>query len=435
MRLRLESALDRYRLYAGVGVGVVLLALFFISFKPRFNFVVSDGRGYYVYLPSLVIDGDLDFANQIREHWDTDFRPELLQDRTERGYVKNRYPVGLALTLAPPFLAAHAAAGALYAATGWDACRPDGYSVPYQLLALLSVVALGVGSLGLADHLLTACFGLCPRATAVGVLLFWVGSPYLYYTCREPLMVHVVSGFWVNLCLVSLFRFRERLRAGCGGGGWLLLAAWSASTALVCRPTNAFLFLSIACILGWAVRHVRFVVLARALAAALAGLAPLAVQLFIWERMTGHWVHYSYEAGFDWAHPAAWQTLFSSRHGLFFWSPLLALALGGLIWRLCTWRVHREPLLACLAASFLALWYFNSCWPCWWFGDSFGGRAFLELSSPFVLGLASALEATRRAGERWRRALQGFLAAALAYELGLMGLYILHLIPRGDYLF
>ena len=87
MRLRLESALDRYRLYAGVGVGVVLLALLFISFKPRFNFVVSDGRGYYVYLPSLVIDGDLDFANQIREHWDTDFRPELLQDRTERGYV------------------------------------------------------------------------------------------------------------------------------------------------------------------------------------------------------------------------------------------------------------------------------------------------------------------------------------------------------------
>ena len=35
----------------------------------RLNFVVSDARFYYVYLPSAVIDRDLDFSNQIASAW------------------------------------------------------------------------------------------------------------------------------------------------------------------------------------------------------------------------------------------------------------------------------------------------------------------------------------------------------------------------------
>src|SRR6266545_2325586 len=96
----------RYRTYAVVAGVLYLLSLVAVSFKPVFTLIVSDGRSYYVYLPSLFIDGDLDFSNQISEHWDVDFRPAILQDRTPIGLVRNRYPIGFSLTLVPGFVAA-----------------------------------------------------------------------------------------------------------------------------------------------------------------------------------------------------------------------------------------------------------------------------------------------------------------------------------------
>jgi hypothetical protein len=91
-------------------------------------------------------------------------------------------------------------------------------------------------------------------------------------------------------------------------------------------------------------------------------------------------------------------------------------------------------LLVCFVLSFLILWYCNSCWHCWWFGHAFGARAFLELSSFFVLGLATAFRAVRRSGRQARGAFLTLLAAMLLYHFILMGLYIIHGIPRGDYL-
>ena len=65
---RLRSAKTRLVLYAATATLLFVLAVAAVSFKKDFDLVVSDARCYYVYLPSLVIDGDLDFSNQIREH-------------------------------------------------------------------------------------------------------------------------------------------------------------------------------------------------------------------------------------------------------------------------------------------------------------------------------------------------------------------------------
>ena len=57
--------MERYRLYAR------LVPLFFLAalltqlrIHGKLQFALSDGWGYYVYLPSLVVDGDLNFRNQ-----------------------------------------------------------------------------------------------------------------------------------------------------------------------------------------------------------------------------------------------------------------------------------------------------------------------------------------------------------------------------------
>src|SRR5438045_1040925 len=60
----------RWRIYRTVTLVLFVVALVGGVVKSRrshepLNFIRGDGRGYYVYLPSLVIDGDLDFRNQM----------------------------------------------------------------------------------------------------------------------------------------------------------------------------------------------------------------------------------------------------------------------------------------------------------------------------------------------------------------------------------
>src|SRR5262249_42316360 len=133
------------------------------------------------------------------------YHPGLLNNRTEQGYVANKYPIGVALSTAPGFLAGHAVACLLHPALGWNSLAPDGYTTPYQLLSFLWVTLLGVASLCLIDFLLSNCFRIGPTPTLLAVLVCWAGSPLLYYMTREPFMAHVVSGFWVNFCLVQLY--------------------------------------------------------------------------------------------------------------------------------------------------------------------------------------------------------------------------------------
>jgi hypothetical protein len=433
-RPRLDTAAARYRLYALVAVALYAVALGSLAVKRTTNFVVSDGRGYYVYLPSLVVDGDLDFENQVREHWDGDPPAPLWEPRTPRGLVPNKYPVGVALTLAPSFLTAHAVAGGLHALTGAAWCAPDGYTLPYQLLTMAFIFGLGAASLALADRLATRTFGVPPGPAAAAVVAFWLGSHYLYYFVREPFMAHVVGCFWVTAAVALVASLRRGLPAGRLPAGRLTLLVFVTSMAVVCRPTSAAILLPFGLYLLVRVARAGLAgrLLARAPVAAL-GLAPVFVQMLVWHRLYGQWVVYSYAGeGFHWTRPAAWQTLFSSRHGLFFWSPLLLVAAVGLAARLRRDGRRADPLLGCFLAGFALLWYCNSCWHCWWFGDAFGGRAFLELGGLFVLGLAFAFA---EAGRRARLPCAAAVAASGVYSLALMAAYVLHVVPRGDYLF
>ncbi len=132
--------------------------------------------------------------------------------------------------------------------------------------------------------------------------------------------------------------------------------------------------------------------------------------------------------------PALWQTLFSFNHGLLLWSPLLLLALAGLLGRLR----ERGPdgLLVCALLGMGVLWYCNSAWHMWWFGAAFGARAFVELSGLFALGLAFRIERVWSAPGRGRRLGQAaFVLLAIGYNWALMWLYFKRYIPHEGPLF
>ena len=355
----------RRRTYAALACAFFVLAVATAAGKAttlsqRFDLAVSDGRYYYAYLPSVVIDGDLDFTNQIAEHWGPDFRPELLADRTPIGRVRNKFPIGLALTLSPGFLLGH-----LVALISWGAVPADGYSWPYQIACLAMIEFLVWRTLVRIDQLMIKRLRIPGDATLAGLLVLALGTPYAYYACREPFMVHVVSAFWCMEVVAAA-------AAGSRGPGqmWLRLA-FCGSMAVVCRPTNVHLI----GVAGWGVMEsVGAVGWRRTFALLpLAGVAlvPIGLQLLSWRLLGGQWLYFSYQdEGFDWGRPALWQTLFSSRHGLFFWSPIMLIAVAALLLRL------RAPLIRAWSLGLLLLWYANSAWHCWWFGDAFGPAPF-----------------------------------------------------------
>jgi hypothetical protein len=397
-----------------------------------FNLVTSDSRFYYAYLPSLVIDGDLDFTNQIREHWGPNYSPDLLEDRTELGHVRNKFPIGMPLTLLPFFLLAHGAALALYGLTGSGAFACDGYSPLYQVSCLAGILALSWATLALVDRLLVGRFRVRGRSAAAGVCLTAVGTHLAWYCFREPFMVHVVSLFWCTLVISLADRVLAEADARRLSWWALPLLTLAMSMAVVCRPTNLFLLPFLACVLWrlWATGMVKPAL--RLLPLLLVAGLPVLAQMAVWRHTTGHWVAYTYgEEGFRWSRPALWETLFSSRHGLLLWSPLLLLALGGLLGRLG--RSGPDPLLVCYVLAFAILWYCNSAWHMWWFGAAFGARAFLELSSLFVLGLAFSLD--RPWPRPWRLCQVSLALLAVGYNWVLMGLHFKRLLPQDGSLF
>jgi hypothetical protein len=86
--------------------------------------------------------------------------------------------------------------------------------------------------------------------------------------------------------------------------------------------------------------------------------------------------------------PHFWDTLIHPAHGALLWSPILILALIGLIW-----LFRRDgPLALLLFVGFLGQVYINGAFgTTWHLSGSFGFRRLIECTPIFVLGLASVL--------------------------------------------
>ncbi|MDE7259181.1 MAG: hypothetical protein K2N77_08100, partial [Lachnospiraceae bacterium] len=98
---------------------------------------------------------------------------------------------------------------------------------------------------------------------------------------------------------------------------------------------------------------------------------------------------------FYWLAPQLGNFLFSVRKGLFFWSPVLLLAIIGMV---VAYKM-REKLYTGLIVFFLLIVYVSSAWWSWYYGGSFGQRVavdFMCLFAVFIAALLSRLETWRQ---------------------------------------
>jgi hypothetical protein len=339
----------------------------------------ADAAYYYAYLPSLVLDGDLDFTNQYRvtQNW-------YRLGPTPLGRPGNVFGIGPALFALPAFVVGHG----LALATG---ARGDGFSRWETTLVLWTSIAMSLGALLVAARLAQRRVGSA-LAGHVGAVVAAVSGPLLYYAIRQPGYAHPCAALFAT---VLIERWDASYDAPRSLRTWLVLGA-AAGAAALARPQLAVwaLLLPAAALddlRRGSGRPARLA--ARWIAGAAAAALVFLPQLVAWKCLYGAWYVVPQGPGFmRWDAPAWTEALFSSRNGLFPWAPLSApMALGVVA---LARRGMRLP-LALLLGLFGQAIVNGAAWD-WWAGGSFGGRRFDSCYAVFAVGAAVGIDAAAR---------------------------------------
>jgi len=367
----------------------------------------SDAFSYYVYLPAWAIFHDPSLQSVADDCCGGEF-PQwtaIVRWPFTRKWV-NAHPIGEAVMIAPFFAVAHAL-------TRWTNLSPDGFSPYYQHAAGLAGLAYVVAGLWFLRRLLARHFPPGVVLAALTTLLF--GTSLYHYGTFDSVWSHAFSFALFSALLERLDARRDGNRRD-----EIVLGILSGLIVLV-RHTNALVPI---CFLGIEVLRTRRVPwLAAAVAAAI-----VVPQLWLYHEATGRWLISSYgDLGFTFATPHFFGVLLSPTKGLFFYAPLLLLALVGWAWLPQTLRGWRTPAAVVMAVNT----YLIASWWDWQFGASYGHRGFVDFYPLFAIGLAAFFTRVA-AASILRRTVTGAVAALCLVSMFQMLQYWHGVLPMSD---
>jgi hypothetical protein len=347
----------------------------------------SDGLGYYSYLPAYLIYHDLSMESLYQATRRYDYPAAGMNLHDGEGFTRHqatgrylvKYPMGTAVLMFPFFLLGHLVSPLL----GFGG---DGFSVVYQFAVAISSIFYMLGGLFVLLKILIRYFS--SKVVTATLLSLFLGTNLLAYTSLECSLSHVYSFFLVSLLLYLV----PRWYADPSRSNTLWLGVLSGLIPLV-RNTNAplLVFVPLYGLNGWndIRERARFLWqekyrLILLLAAAVLVFSP---QPIIWKIATNHFLvstyTYSFET-FSFFSPKIGKVLFSFHHGLLLWSPVLIFSFLGLWAMKGPLKSYRLPIGVCFSLHL----YVVSSWYLWYYGLSFGHRAFVDLLPLFALPLA-----------------------------------------------
>jgi len=371
---------------------IAVFAYLWIFTRPGYAPIHSDGFSYYVYLPSWVIYRDVTMEALARDWYGGKYPgfTGLLRWPTTGLWV-DLHPIGTAILMAPFFVM-----GDLLSV--WSNLPRDGFSLYYEHAAGAAGIAYLLAGLAVLRRILRRHFS-DGVVLATLVSITW-GTNLFHYGVFDGTFSHAFAFFLVCCWILIIERWWELERPT-----WRLSLALGIVAALIVlvRHTNA-IFLLVLPLYGvtrWTDLRARIASMWERRkwlgVATLVGALGILPQLLLYRMSTSSWLVNPYSAldiGFSFGSPRIVAVLFSTQKGLFFWSPLLLLAIFGAI----VAEGWARRLVAPAIAVFAIQTYLGAGWSDWQSGASSGHRASALTSPSLAVRLRAGSSEAGRAG-------------------------------------
>jgi hypothetical protein len=418
MKTRATDLLYKWRissLFKGKLVNITIACLLLIvisSIAIKANYskpgkvIEWDIISYYAYLPAVFIHHDLDFEFRVKN---IEKYGELIWPvRSPIGKNTIITSMGMSILYAPFFFLGH-----IFALLGpWEA---DGYSFPYRFALSFSVFFYLIPGFVFLAKILRRYFD--EKVTAFTLIAVLLGTNLLYYATDEGPMSHAYNFALITIFIWATIRFYDKP----GLPRIILLGALAGLIALI-RPTNILVLLLFFFwdLRSWNDLKQRFSFFLKryywVLLMAGAFILVWVPQMIYWKWATGHYFFFSYglkNDRFYFDNPQIFNILFSYKKGWFIYTPIMLFSIAGLF----TLPHKLKGLILSFTLLTVLNIYILSSWSAWWFGGSFGLRAFIDMYGLMAIPLAAFISYTFHSKKTKKYLLTGSLTLLILFNL------------------
>ena len=352
-------------------------------------YINNDAIGYYDYLPSLFIRHDL-----IRKDIPDKNNPALYRHIDNIwGYINyhdykvDKYACGTAVLQLPFFAYA-------YTTTTLNGGTNDGYQRPFQVAVFYATIFYLFLALFFLKKTLEL-YDIKKYVVILSQLLLVLATSVTHYANAEAGFSHVYSLFAITAFIYFMGSYFKKKNIN-----HFIIACLFLGLILILRQLNILIILFVPFLAGsWQnlIKGINglWVNYKKTLIGVFLIFLIFFIQCTLWYLQTGHFLLYSYRGeGFHLLNPHLIPILFSYRKGLFVYTPVTFISISGLIWLVYKRRYYWA--LTWLA-FFIILTYVLSSWESWYYGGSYGLRAYIDYYAVFFILYAIMLDGLGRA--------------------------------------
>ena len=343
----------------------------------------ADGIGYYDYLPSIFIHHDiLRKDNSTKEN-------SLLYNRinTTGVYVDynnfkvNKYPCGTAL-LQLPFFAY------TYFTSNLSGDNNDGYQRPFQKNIFYAAIFYLFLSILFLKKILTL-YNIKKHIIIFCQLTLVLATSVTHYSNYDAGFSHIYSLFAITAFIYFIKSYLHQKKII-----HFFLACLFLGLIFILRQPNILIILFIPFLAG-SIKELKlgfttlFTNKKNLVIGILLFFVISSIQSILWYIQTGNFFVYSYQGeSFNFLDPHFYSILFSYKKGLFIYTPILLFTILSIIWFAYKKYFY---LLFTWVSFFLTVTYVLSSWWSWFYGCSYGLRAYIDYYTVFFIPFAFVL--------------------------------------------
>jgi hypothetical protein len=370
----------------------IFIILVYTYIGPVKQTLKADATGYYDYLPSLFIYHDLlRKDNPLSKDSILYKRIDSLDFYNDYGDFKvNKYACGTAV-LELPFFAC------TFLRTALEGNYNDGYQQPFQKAIFYAAIFYLFLSILFLKKILEL-YDIKRIVIIISQILLVFATSVTNYANYDAGFSHIYSLFAITAFIYFIKAFFKNTNKN-----HFILACIFFGLVVILRQIN-FLIIFLVPFLAGSVVSLKngLVHLARNPKILIAGVIIIVgicfIQCLTWYLQTGKFFVYSYKGeSFDVSRPHIFDILFSYKKGLFVYTPILFISLCSLIWLAYKRQYY---LVITWFSFFILITYALSSWHSWYYGASYGMRAFIEFYPVFFLIFALMLNGINLAMKR-----------------------------------